>query len=114
MTLQERCRTAEAKLEEISTALLECRTETLERCEGELQEIAALLHADSLNPATLPGPEDRAALIRFRKRGRLLSLQAQHAANLCQGWAQLGVSEGYSPQGQPVLPRSEPQTSYEV
>ena len=43
MTIQERCKTAEAKLEEISTALLDYRPETLEACEAELQEIAGLL-----------------------------------------------------------------------
>ena len=42
MTIQERCKTAEAKLEEISSALLDYRPETLDRCEAELHDIAGL------------------------------------------------------------------------
>jgi hypothetical protein len=41
-------------------------------------------------------------------------LQVQQAANLCQGWAQLRLSSGYTNQGTPVLPLSAPQVSYEV
>ena len=112
MTLQERCQAAEAKLEAISNALLDCQPETLERCETELHEIAGLLDC-TLGILTRPVPADRAGLMRLRQRGQLLGFQAQHAANLCQGWAQLQLSEGYTDQGRPVLPASAPQTSYE-
>lgn len=113
MTLQERCHAAEAKLDAISIALLDCQPETLERCEAELHEIAGLLDC-TLDPSARPAPADREGLIRLRQRGRLVGFQAQHAANLCQGWAQLQLSEGYTDQGRPVLPPSEPQTSFEV
>ena len=112
MTLQERCQAAEAKLEAISNALLDCHPETLERSEVELHEIAALLDC-TLDPTARPVPSDRVRLMRLRQRGQLLGFQAQHAANLCQGWAQLQRSEGYTDQGRPVLPASVPQASYE-
>jgi hypothetical protein len=50
----------------------------------------------------------------LRQRAALLGLQVQQAANLCRGWAQLQLSEGYSSQGTPLLPPSAPQASYEV
>lgn len=114
MTIQERCKTAETRLEEISTALLDYRPETLERCETELEEIAASLQAGSLEQSEHPVAGDRGALLRLRKRAALLGLQVQQAANLCRGWAQLQLSEGYTSQGRPVLPPSAPQASYEV
>lgn len=114
MTIQERCKTAEAKLEEISTALLDYRPETLDRCEAELHDIALWLDCESLESSERPVPADHHALLGVRKRSALLGLQIQQAANLCQGWAQLRLSEGYTNQGQPVLPPSAPQASYEV
>ena len=114
MTIKERCKTAEAKLEEISTALLDYRPETLDGCEAQLQEIAGLLDRESFEASELPVPADRSALLQLRKRSALLGLQVQQAANLCQGWAQLCLSEGYTSQGRPVLPSSAPQASYEV
>lgn len=114
MTIQERCKTAEAKLEEISSDLLDYRPETLDRCEAELHDIAGLLECESLDPSERPVPADHPALLGVRKRSALLGLQIQQAANLCRGWAQLRLSEGYTNQGQPVLPPSAPQASYEV
>ena len=114
MTIQERCKTAEAKLEEISTALLDYRPETLEACEAELQEIAALLDSETLEPSERPVASDQPALMSLRKRSAFLGLQVQQAVNLCRGWAQLRLSEGYTNQGMPALPPSAPQTSYEV
>jgi hypothetical protein len=114
MTLQERCKTAEAKLGQISTALLDYRPETLDNCEAELRELSGLLDPESLESSAQPIASDRPALLGLRKRALLLGLQVQQAANLCQGWAQLRLSEGYTNQGRPVLPPSAPQTSYEV
>jgi len=114
MTIQERCKTAEAKLEEISTALLDYRPETLEACEAELEEIARLLSSETLEPSERPVASDRSALLGLRKRSALLGVQVQQAVNLYRGWAQLRLSEGYTNQGMPVLPTSTPQTSYEV
>ncbi len=118
MTLKERCQAGEATLEQVSAALLDPRPEILDRCEAELQEVIASLEsapADCVaSGVSSDRLEDRSELLRFRNRIRLLALQAQHATNLCQGWAQLGLSEGYTDQGRPALTPSEPQTSYEV
>jgi hypothetical protein len=120
MTLKERCQAGEAKLERISNALLDPRPEILDHCQAELQEVIAILGGDSVGAhASLPasGPpvaSDRNALLRLRHRIRLLALQVQNAVNLCQGWTQLGVSQGYTEQGAPAVPLSEPLASYEV
>jgi hypothetical protein len=34
--------------------------------------------------------------------------------NLCQGWTQLGLSQGYTGDGRPAVPLSEPAASFEV
>ena len=112
MTLKQRCQAGEAKLDQVSAALLDPRPEVLDRCEADLEEIIALLDTDRATP--VDDPSDKADLLRLRNRIRLLALQAQQATNLCQGWAQLGLTEGYTDQGRPVLPPSEPQASYEV
>jgi len=132
MTLKERCQAGEAKLEQISNALLDPRPEILDHCEAELQEVVTLLQGDpadaSADPAVSgrpaafdrpvasdrPDASDRSDLLRLRRRIRLLSLQVQSAINLCQGWAQLGLSQGYTDQGRPATPPSEPLASYEV
>jgi len=115
MTLKERCQAGEAKLEQVSSALLDPRPEILNRCEAELQDVVGLLEGE----AWLEGePQDSSALrsdlLRLRHTIRLLALQVQHATNLCQGWAQLSLSQGYTDQGKPVLQLSQPQSSYEV
>jgi hypothetical protein len=109
MTLKERCQAGEAKLEQVSTALLDPRPEVLDRCEAELQEVAALLESEPQDSSAL-----RSDLLRLRRRIRLLAMQVQHATNLCQGWAQLCLGQGYTDQGKPALPLSQPQSSYEV
>jgi len=123
MTLKERCQAGEAKLEQVSTALLDPRPEILDRCEAELQEVIAMLTDSVDSPARpvssgRPSASDRASdkeeLLGLRKRIRLLGLQVQNAVHLCQGWAQLGLSEGYTDQGKPALPPGEPLASYEV
>jgi hypothetical protein len=111
MTLKERCQAGEAKLEQVSNALLDPRPEILDSCETHLQEVIGWLQGE----AGLHGePVDRTDLLRLRQRVRLLALEVQHATNLCQGWAQLGLSQGYTDQGVPALPASEPRSSYEV
>ena len=113
MTLKERCQAGEAKLEQISTALLDPRPEILDYCEAELQEVIGML-SESVDAPTRPAAADRNELLKLRHRTRLVGLQVQNAVNLCQGWTQLGLSQGYTDQGRPVLPLSEPQASYEV
>jgi len=120
MTLKERCQAGEAKLEQVSNALLDPRPEILDHCESELQEVITLLEGEpadsSARPAVSgrPAASDRAELLRLRHRIRLLALQVQNAVNLCQGWAQLGMSQGYTDEGRPAVPLSEPLASYEV
>jgi hypothetical protein len=110
MTLKERCQAGEAKLEQISNALLDPRPEILDHCEAELQEVIEMLS----NSSDRPVASDRKDLLRLRNRIRLLGLQAQTSVNLCQGWSQLVLSQGYTDQGRPALPPSEPLASYEV
>ena len=113
MTLKERCQAGEAKLEQVSNALLDPRPEILDHCDAELQDVIGMLSECVDSPAR-PVVSDRTELLKLRHRTRLVALQVQNAVNLCQGWTQLGLSQGYTDQGRPVLPLSEPQASYEV
>jgi hypothetical protein len=119
MTLKERCQAGEAKLEQISKALLDPRPEILDHCEAELQEVIGML-SESADSSARPASSDRLVasdkndLLRLRNRIRLLGLQVQNAVNLFQGWAQLGVGQGYTDQGRPAQPPREPLASYEV
>ena len=113
MTLQEHCQAGEAKLDQVSTALLDPRPEILETCETQLQEVIELLES-AASGSSAGAPANREHLLRLRHRIRLLAFQAQQAANLCQGWVQLSLSEGYTDQGKPALPPTQPQSSYEV
>jgi len=113
MTLKERCQAGEAKLERVSHALLDPRPEILDHCEAELQEVIAILD-EPANASARPAISDRNELLRLRGRIRLVTLQVQNALNLCQGWTQLDLSQGYTDQGLPVLPPMEPQASFEV
>jgi hypothetical protein len=126
MTLPERCQAGQAKLEAVSAALLDPRPEILNHCEAELQDVIGLLEATTSNAFARGNSESTSAerladhpsgksdLLRLRYRLRLLALQVQQATNLYQGWAQLGLSAGYTDQGKPVLHLSEPRSSYEV
>ena len=92
MTLKERCQAGEAKLEQVSKALLDPRPEILDHCEAQLQEVIGMLSesVDSyLRPvgSGRPVASDKNYLLRLRIRIRLLGMQVQSAVNLCQGWA---------------------------
>jgi hypothetical protein len=113
MTLKERCQAGEAKLEQVSNALLDPRPEILNYCEAELQEVIGML-SESVDSHSRPAVSDRSELLKLRHRTRLLALQVHSAVNLCQGWTQLGLTQGYTDQGRPALPPSEPLASYEV
>lgn len=113
MTLKERCQAGEAKLEQISNALLDPRPEILDYCDAELQEVIGMLRESAVSPVR-PAVSDRIELLKLRHRTRLVGLQVQNAVNLCQGWAQLGMSQGYTDEGRPAVPPSEPLASYEV
>jgi len=123
MTLKQRCQAGEAKLEQVSNALLDPRPEILDYCEAELQEVVAILTGEPADSVAAPvvsdGPvaadrADRNDLLRLRHRIRLLGMQVQNAENLCQGWIQLDLSQGYTEQGTPAVPPSEPAASFEV
>jgi hypothetical protein len=114
MTLTERCQAGEARLEQVSAALLDARPDVFDRCEEDLEEVITLLEREPDSQVPADRLADRTQLERLRYRLRLLAMQTQHATNLCQGWIQLGRSEGYTDRGTPVLPPSEPRTSYEV
>lgn len=113
MTLKERCQAGEAKLEHVSNALLDPRPEILDHCDAELQEVIGMLRESADSPVR-PAVSDRNELLKLRHRTRLVGLQVQNAVNLCQGWAQLGMSQGYTDEGRPAVPPSEPLASYEV
>jgi hypothetical protein len=120
MTLKERCQAGEAKLEQVSNALLDPRPEILDHCEAQLQEVIAILEGEPADPPASPAIIDRSVAsdkndaLRLKRRIRLLALQVQNAENLCQGWAQLGLSQGYTDQGRPALPPGEPLASFEA
>ena len=111
MTLKECCQAGDAKLEQVSNGLLDPRPEILDHCEAELQEVISILGPAGAMQAA---PSDKNELLRLRRRIRMLALQVQNAINLCQGWTQLSLTEGYTDQGRPALPLSEPHASYEV
>ena len=113
MTLEEDYRSSETKLDAVSKALLDPRPEILDYCESQLQEVIELLESANSRSGNATG-ETRSALIQLRRKVRLVAMQTQNAVNLCQGWSQLGLSQGYTEQGKPVLPLTEPQASYEV
>ena len=108
MTLTERCQAGEAMLEQVSAALLDPRPEVLDQCETDLEEVVALLENQT------PQSDSKADLLRLRYKLHLLALQVQQGANLCQGWAQLGLSQGYTAQGKPAVPASESKSTFEV
>lgn len=114
MTLKQRCQAGEAKLEQVSNALLDPRPEILDYCETELQELIALLEGEPGDPVAGAVLSDKSELLQFHHRIRLLALQVQNAMNLCQGWIQLDLSLGYTGEGRPAVPLSEPGASYEI
>mgnify|MGYP001795767389 CR=1 FL=1 len=95
MTIKERCKTAEAKLEEISTALLDYRPETLAACAAGLEGIARLLSSETLEPSERPVASDRPAPLGFRKGSALLGLSVRTAVDLCRGAGLFRLSGGY-------------------
>jgi hypothetical protein len=113
MTPKEIFQESEARLDTVSRALLDPRPEILDYCEGQLQEVIESLESAGSSGAAA-GAEERAELVAFHRKLRLLAMQTQNAVNLCQGWTQLGLSQGYTDQGKPVPPLTEPQIGYEV
>ena len=70
MTLKQRCQAGEAKLDQVSAALLDPRPEVLDRCEADLEEIIAMLETGDAE--SIVGPSaDKADLLRLRNRIRL-------------------------------------------
>lgn len=116
MTLAERCGQLEARLRTLQSNLCPPDAGRLERCEGELHEVIRLLTDcvvdERSTPDNRPGAE--AALRQLRATTRQLGAQVEHGLNLCQGWAQIHVSAGYTDQGRPILAGAENSASYDA
>ena len=67
MTLQEHCQAGEAKLNQVSTALLDPRPEILEACEIQLQEVIELLES-AASGSSAGVSADRENLLSLRHR----------------------------------------------
>jgi hypothetical protein len=114
VTLQEVCLDAEARIRRIQATLIDPQPELLDRCQVELEEVIELLQPRVTELLAAPTDSDRAALRRLRQSVGQLGAQVVHAANLCQGWAQLRLSTGYTAQGRPALTLESSKASFEV
>jgi hypothetical protein len=113
-SIDEECRDAEAKLSELRQLLLDVRPEALERCQGELRQIVAMLEGFVAQGALPRHPSVSSALLRIRRSAYILGRQIEFASNLCFGWIQLQLGAGYTQQGLPVLAAGEPGSSFEA
>ncbi len=114
MTLQEVCLEAEARIRRIQETLIHPQPELLDRCEAELRDVIDLLEPRLAEKPTAPNGSNRMALIRLRRTIAQLGSQVAHASNLCQGWAQLRLSTGYTAQGRPALTIDPPKATFEI
>jgi hypothetical protein len=114
VTLQEVCLEAEARIRLIQRTLLDPQPELLDRCRMELGEVIELLEPRVTELLAAPNESDRAALERLRQAVAQIGTRVDQAANLCQGWAQLRLSTGYTAQGRPALPIESPKASFEA
>jgi hypothetical protein len=116
MTLAERCSQLEARLRTLQSNLCPPDASRLERCEGELHEVIRLLTDCVVDERSTPDnrPAAQAALRQLRATTRQLRAQVEHGLNLCQGWAQVHVSAGYTDQGRPILAGTENNACYDA
>jgi hypothetical protein len=112
MKIEEHCREAEVRLQEVQIRLAEPSAEQMAVCEAELHAIIRSL-PDPRTPLALDD-RDRALLQRLKRMIRQVSLRVEHGTRLCQGWAQLRNSAGYTNQGRPVLASFESKASFEA
>lgn len=115
MAVHTTCRTAEARLREIGTALLHPHPDLLNHSEAQLREIAVWLQAEikRIPKGASLDPEVRDAAKALRQTARRLNAQIDYASNLCLGWAQLRLSTGYTSDGRPLLAATEAQSTFE-
>ena len=115
MTLEQRCREAEVRLENIRTLLLRPQTDQLSLCENELKEVVfALQNIVGSRPAKNTPTEGKTAIYRLRQVAGKVALQVRHASNLCMGLAQLYAASGYTNQGRPLFLPAEARASYDA
>ena len=114
MTLQEVCLEAEARIRRIQETLIDPQTELLDRCESALRDVIDLLEPRLTEMPAGPNGPDRAALSQLRRTVAQLASQVALAANLCQGWAQLRLSTGYTAQGRPALTIEGSKATFEI
>ena len=112
MKIAEHCLEAEIRIREIQSQLAEPSVERLERCEAEIRLLIRGLPSPQAGLSV--EAQDRAALQRLRQSVRAVAVQLQHGVRLCQGWAQLFNSSGYTQRGVPILVRAESTTSFEA
>lgn len=117
MSLEERCGQLNSRLQNLQASLCPPNPERMERCETELKEVIRVLTACAAERRLARDPAhpgERAALRQLKQAIRRLSAQLEHGLNLCQGWAQLRLSAGYTDQGRPILVCGESNTSYDA
>jgi hypothetical protein len=117
MSLEENFRQLKSRLQDLQASLCPPDPEWLERCESELRDVIRLLADCAGNRRSSQdsiGDSERAALRQLKQAIYRLRAQLEHGLNLCQGWAQLHLSTGYTDQGCPILACGEPNTSYDA
>jgi hypothetical protein len=109
----EACLHAEARIREAGQWLLDVRPGSIDRCQSELQQVAAVLEGLAAQGTFHANPPLSSALLRIRRSAHALRFQIQYASNLYLGWIQLRLGAGYTKQGLPVLATNEPGCSFE-
>jgi hypothetical protein len=112
-TLDEFCRDAEARLQELRALTSQANAGALAQCEAQLHTMACSFVGASPTWKD-PGANGRVALYQLQRSVRSLGMLLNHGNNLCLGWVQLCSALGYTNQGQPVLATAEPSASYEA
>jgi hypothetical protein len=109
----EACLHAEGRIREAGQCLLDARPGSIDRCQSELQQVAAVLEGIVAQGTFQANPPLSSALLRIRRSAHALKLQIQYASNLYFGWIQLRLGAGYTERGLPVLATNEPGCSFE-
>jgi len=117
MSLEQRCSQLKSRLQTLQASLCPPDPERMERCEAELRDVIRLLAecaADRRPSQDSTRAAEIAALRQLKQAIQRLGAQLDHGLNLCQGWAQLRLSAGYTNQGRPILVCGESSKSYEA
>jgi hypothetical protein len=103
----EACRDAEARLRAAQQWLLDLRPGSLESCQNELQQSAALLETLLGEKQVAPAPPVASALRRIQHSAGLIKFQIDYASQLHLGWRQVRLGSGYTDKGLPLFASSE-------